>query len=172
VYPSAYANGYAAQVCNGSKPDFEGQTRNDYMSEPIQRDRDSDLSRWYQEKWVNVCERDADGNYLPCGRSEAKLDKKDYPYCRPLKRLPGTTVLTVNELREDELMEMCRRKRTIEPGVDGKPTRVQVASLSYIQNPTTLRMVKMNGKIGKQLRQHGGATKVYTKCPVTGKFLW
>jgi len=30
VYPSAYANGYAAQVCAGKKPDFNGKRKKDY----------------------------------------------------------------------------------------------------------------------------------------------
>ena len=30
VYPSAYANGYATQVCSGNKADYKGIYKNDY----------------------------------------------------------------------------------------------------------------------------------------------
>lgn len=153
VYPSAYANGYASQVCSGGKPDFEGIERNDYGNAP--KDPNSDLSRWYDEQWVNVCERDDKGNYLPCGRSKAKLNAKNYPYCRPLHKLNGTTVKSVDELTQEQLNKMCKNKRSIKPGVDGKPTRVYVSDL-LLQNPETGRFVKANGKIGKKLQRGGG----------------
>lgn len=158
VYPSAYANGYASQVCNGSKPDLNDVIFNDY--EGKQKDQDSDLSRWYDEKWVNVCEKDHTGNYLPCGREKAKLQSSDYPYCRPLHKLEGTTVMSVEELTENELDEMCRRKRSIQPGIDGEPTRVYVADM-LIKNPTTGRLVKSGGTVGKKVQreQIGGADK-------------
>ena len=127
VYPSAYANGYASQVCSGRKSDLEGNLKNDY--ENIERDTDSDLSRWYDEQWVNVCEKDSKGDYKPCGRREAKIDKNSYPYCRPLYKLQGTPVKSVGELSDSELEQMCKKKRSIEPGVDGAPTRVYVDSL-------------------------------------------
>ncbi len=120
VYPSAYANAYASQVCNGSKPDLEGNQKNYYGSKakPV----DSELTRWFKEEWVNVCES---GN-PPCGRKSATLKAKDYPYCRPKNKLPGTTVKTLEEMNKEEIEKMCKKKRSIEPGVEGKPTRVYV----------------------------------------------
>ena len=122
VYPSAYANGYAAQVCKGSKADLLGNYADSYAGK--EKPQDSGLERWFKEKWVNVCEQDESGDYLPCGRKSAELTTENYPYCRPLKKLPGTTVKSVGELSEKELTEMCELKRSIEPGVEGKPTRV------------------------------------------------
>ena len=121
VYPSAYANGYAAQVCAGKKPDFDGKKKKDYKKKKPSK---SDLSRWYKEDWVDVCTKDKKGNYAECGRSVAKLKKKDYPYCRPLHKLPGTTVKTADELTEKQRKKMCKKKKSIKPGVDGAPTRV------------------------------------------------
>lgn len=151
VYPSAYANGYAAQVCNGTKPDFKGQTHKDYKGT---KKIDSDLARWYREHWVNVCQRDSKGEYRPCGRKSAKLEAQSYPYCRPLYKLKGTSVKSVGELSQAELAQMCRRKRAIKPGVGGRPTRVYVSDL--IRNPVTGRMVKADGRIGRQILQQGG----------------
>ena len=123
VYPSAYANGYASQVCKGTKPDLEGKTENHY--EGTEKSEDSDLNRWFQEKWVNVCEP----GYPPCGRSKAKMDSKNYPYCRPLNKLPGTKVKTVNELTPSELKQMCALKQSLPQGVDNESTRVYLSEL-------------------------------------------
>lgn len=147
VYPSAYANGYASQVCKGSKPDFNGVSKIDYDS--LKTKEPSNLDRWFKEEWVNVCEKAPDGTYKACGRSSAKLRATDYPYCRPLKKLAGTTVKSVGELTPVQLKSMCERKRNIEPGVVGKPTRVFVADL-LIENQETGKYVKVNGRVGKQ----------------------
>ena len=122
VYPSAYANGYASQVCAGTKPDFNGKKKKDYAGK--KKSSKSDLSRWYKEDWVDVCTKDKKGNYAECGRSVAQLKKKDYPYCRPLHKLPGTTVKTADQLTEKQRKKMCKKKKSIKPGVDGAPTRV------------------------------------------------
>ena len=122
VYPSAYANGYAAQVCKGTKPNLLGEYVDSYGDQ--EKPEGSDLERWYKEEWVNVCETDDEGNYLPCGRQSAKLDSQDYPYCRPLKKLPGTKVKSVGELTKLNLKKICQKKRSVEQGVEGKPTRV------------------------------------------------
>jgi hypothetical protein len=121
VYPSAYANGYASQVCKGTKPDAEGNTINHYGSE---KKTNSDLNRWFEEKWVNVCEKDSKGEYKPCGRKEANMRSQDYPYCRPLNKLEGTKVKSVGELTEQQLKQMCEKKRSVEQGIEGKPTRI------------------------------------------------
>ena len=127
VYPSAYANGYASQVCNGNKPDLEGNYSNDYEKEGKEKDTESGLSRWFKEEWVNVCETDNKGNYLPCGRKEADIDdSSSYPYCRPLHKLPGTTVKSVPELSNQDISRMCKEKRSLQQGVDKKPTRVYI----------------------------------------------
>lgn len=151
MYPSAYANGYASQVCNGNKPDFEGQHRNDYGDR--KPNPNSDLTRWYEEKWVNVCETDTNGKYVPCGRSSANLKASSYPYCRPLHKLKGTPVKSVGELSNTELAEMCRRKKSITPGVDGVPTKVYISDL-LIKNPSSKRLVKTDGKIGRSVQAH------------------
>lgn len=123
VYPSAYANAYAAQVCKGNKPDNEGN----YIKKPINKSASkSNLQRWFDEKWVNVCEKDANGNFKPCGRKKSNLDPKDYPYCRPLHKLEGTTVKTVSELDENQLDKMCKLKRSKQQGVNNKPTRIYI----------------------------------------------
>jgi hypothetical protein len=96
----------AAQVCAGKKPDFDGKKKKDYNGKKPSK---SDLSRWYKEDWVDVCTKDKKGNYAECGRSVAQLKKKDYPYCRPLHKLPGTTVKTADQLTEKQRKKMCKK---------------------------------------------------------------
>ena len=50
---------------------------------------------------------------MKCGRSVAKLKKKDYPYCRPLNKLPGTTVKTADQLTEKHRKKMCKKKKVL-----------------------------------------------------------
>ena len=119
VYPSAYANGYASQVCSGKKPDYQGYTFNEYTGV---KDKHNDLSRWYQEQWVNVCEK----NYPTCGRNNATMDMKTYPYCRPIHKLTGTKVKSVGEMTKKEIQIMCKKKRSIQPGINHRPTRVYI----------------------------------------------
>ena len=123
VYPSAYANAYAAQVCKGTKPDMEGNLIDHYKGKD--KPEDSGLSRWFKEEWVNVCEKEGN-TYKPCGRKKATLDPEDYPYCRPLNKLSGTTVKTVEELSEKQIKDMCKEKRSLAQGIDKKPTRIFV----------------------------------------------
>ena len=138
VYPSAYANAYAVQVCKGTKPDYEGNYVNHYTTtkdsnKNISKDRknvhedvhkEQGLELWFKEKWVNVCEKDKNGEYFPCGRKKASLESKNYPYCRPLNKLPGTKVKTVDELSTKELENMCKKKRSLKQGMNSKPTRI------------------------------------------------
>jgi hypothetical protein len=63
------------------------------------------LSRWFKEKWVNVCKKEGN-KYAKCG----KIGKK-YPYCRPSVRISLKTPKTVREIGEKKLAKMCKRKK-------------------------------------------------------------
>jgi hypothetical protein len=129
VYPSAYANGYAVQVCRGTKPDYLGVYRDDYgPARPSDKSLETpDLDRWYRERWVNVCQRDSRGRFVPCGRSHARLVAADYPYCRPLIRLPGTPRSpTAMQLSEEEIRARCSKKHKMRPGPGGRPSRLLI----------------------------------------------
>jgi hypothetical protein len=101
VYPSAYANGYATKLCKNLKKK---------QKMPKKRSK-GNLRRWYEEKWVNLCTPDL----KPCGSSK----KNQYAYCRPSKKLPGTGVITLSELKKAlsaaeyrRLVEfMCKKKQ-------------------------------------------------------------
>jgi len=128
VYPSAYANGYAVQVCQGKKPDLNGKYKNDYSGK--KPPKDSELKRWYKEKWVNVCKKDKNGNYKSCGRKLSSLKPKDYPYCRPLKRVSKNTPKTVGELSPSEIKRRCSKKKSKKQGVGGKPVYLRSKRVS------------------------------------------
>ena len=68
---------------------------------------DTKLKRWYQEKWVDVC---AWPTRKPCGRARA-ADGAPFPFCRPSKRITGSTPKTVQELTPAERQRACRTKR-------------------------------------------------------------
>jgi hypothetical protein len=67
--------------------------------------RGGSLSRWFKEKWVNVCKKKG-RKYVKCG----KVGKK-YPYCRPTVRISLKTPKTVRELGKRKLTKMCKHKK-------------------------------------------------------------
>lgn len=109
VYPSAYANAYAVQVCKGMMPGADGVTKtdSDYVAEQKTGDP-NELQRWFKEKWVDVCD-----GASACGRDVAD-GISDYPYCRPSVRVNDKTPVTVDELSKKELAKRCTQKRDLE----------------------------------------------------------
>jgi hypothetical protein len=87
---------------------------------------EKNLRRWFKEKWVDVSRKDKDGKHPPCGRSEAKLDSKGYPKCRPSKKVSDKTPETTRSMDADEKRAATRRKRSKKQGVGGKPTMVKM----------------------------------------------
>lgn len=97
VWPSAYASGWVVRRYKEL-----GGTYKETSSKPAS----TSLDRWFKEEWINVCELP---RIVPCGRSKA--DWKDYPYCRPRKRITKETPKTANELTAKEIQDRCRRKK-------------------------------------------------------------
>lgn len=67
------------------------------------------LKKWRDEKWVNVCEKDSKGNYLPCGRNKSSL--KNYPYCRPTIKVTDKTPRLASSFTQKQLKERCIKKK-------------------------------------------------------------
>lgn len=95
VWPSAYASGWVVRRYKSL-----GGTYKD------SRTNKKNLDRWFREEWINVCELP---KIVPCGRSEASM--RDYPYCRPMKRINNDTPKTADELTPKEIKERCVRKK-------------------------------------------------------------
>lgn len=65
------------------------------------------LTKWFRrEVWINVC---ALPKIVPCGRKKSSW--KNYPYCRPLKRVSASTPKTARELSKAEIKRRCSQKR-------------------------------------------------------------
>lgn len=67
------------------------------------------LSRWFDEKWIDVCEYP---KIKKCGRKT--INSRDFPYCRPLYRVNKKTPITVKELSLYQKQKLCKEKRIIE----------------------------------------------------------
>ena len=164
VYPSAYANAYASSVCQGKKKDLLGNTskHKEYINKLEKRKSNKNpLQRWFNEKWVNICEKgNGPGGYKDCGTGEGIYNIDKYPYCRPYYKLPGTTVITVPELSSNKIKEMCIKKRSIPQGINGKPSRVYIKGGNNTNLLTIPYNVKENAKLGLSLKRKGfdGAT--------------
>jgi hypothetical protein len=104
VWPSAYASGWLVKTYKARGGKYRiNDSKNE--SKP--------LKRWYTQKWVNVCAYVDKGVIESCGRSKAQW--KNYPYCRPEKRVSPETPMTLGELVEKygktELKRRCKKKR-------------------------------------------------------------
>ena len=117
IWPSAYASGQLVKEYKKL-----GGRYNNKSSK-----KTSDLLRWYKEDWRNVCEKDKNGEYKKCGRSNASVDHKKYPYCRPLKRITKGTPKTIKELSSKDIKNMCDKKRSSMKKSKGTQTRVRLS---------------------------------------------
>ena len=101
VYPSAYANGWLVKEYKRRGGTYSGK-----------KPKDTGLTRWYKEKWINVCELP---RIVRCGRSVKNVPiqiwMKQYPYCRPYYKITKGTPKTVKEISRVEIKRRCVRKR-------------------------------------------------------------
>lgn len=137
VYPSAYANSYAASVCEGAQPDSRGQTA--AAAEYAEHDASeapNALRVWHKQDWRNVCAPDPNAacGYEACGTGDGVAHPESYPYCRPCHKV-GSTLTTIGEMSKQEIRQMCAKKRRAEAArprstsqTSQAPTRVFVHS--------------------------------------------
>ena len=96
VYPSAYASGWIVRRYKELGGTYEDDEKKGITP----------LSRWYKEKWINVCKLP---QLVPCGREKSNWE--DYPYCRPSKRINKDTPTTAFELSNQEIKKRCSQKK-------------------------------------------------------------
>ena len=105
VYPSAYANAWAAKWYKSKGGKWEKKVSegkkglDDKGVYP-----DSGLGKWAKEDWVDVSRKNKDGSHPSCGRKDA--DEKGYPKCRPSK--------SASKMTDKEKESASRRKREVE----------------------------------------------------------
>ena len=98
VWPSAYASGWLVKEYKRRGGTYSGK-----------KSSSKGISRWYKEKWINVCKLP---KKVSCGRSKLSATwKKNYPYCRPSKRITASTPKLASELSKKEIQSRCKRKR-------------------------------------------------------------
>jgi hypothetical protein len=146
VYPSAYANGFAAKWYKKHGGGWKKKSANESeefneSSSPAQQaaitinmkkkgikpkneNVNEDLRNWFKEKWVDVSKK-VDGKHPPCGRKDA--DGKSYPKCRPSKKVSSETPKIASSYDKDEKKSMTQQKRRAEKkdpkvGTGNKPT--------------------------------------------------
>ncbi len=133
VWPSAYASGWLVKEYKrrgGKYKITENKNRKSSTSKRVRKSKNSrksrksrksdkitkkskkshGLGRWYAEEWINVCELP---KIVPCGRPKLgdKDWKKNYPYCRPRKRINSGTPKTAGELTKTEIKKRCSLKK-------------------------------------------------------------
>jgi hypothetical protein len=106
-YPSAYANGYAVQVCKGTQPDSKGKKQASW---------NEDLSTWFNEKWVDIGAK-KDGKHPECGRPDADNPDRKYPKCVPSAKAADMT--------DREKASAAKRKRSGGQGKGKAPKNVK-----------------------------------------------
>lgn len=78
VWPSAYASGQVVSEYKRAFAGLYGKDINPY-DVPLSQGDNPPLDRWFREEWVNVCEKDTNGNYRACGRPSAELRSSIIP---------------------------------------------------------------------------------------------
>ena len=81
--------------------------------------KESDLKRWFKEKWVDISKKDESGNHPECGRSDA--DKGSYPKCRPSKNISKETPTTSKSLSKRDKKKAVSIKRRKESAAPDEP---------------------------------------------------
>lgn len=66
------------------------------------------ISRWFMQRWINVCESDPPHKMVECGRNDASRGR--YPVCRPYIRISPETPTTYDEVPKEQIAKACRRK--------------------------------------------------------------
>ena len=92
-WPSAYASGLVVQRYKAAGGEYEpGCSR-----------REGGLTRWFKEKWVDVCRPTLPACGRPAAGSSEREYKRAYPKCRPLA--------VAERMSEAQRAAACKRKR-------------------------------------------------------------
>jgi len=98
VWPSAYASGWVVKEYKSRGGKYTGK-----------KSPSVGISRWYKEKWINVCKLP---KKVSCGRTKLSSQwKRNYPYCRPSIKVTSKTPKLAWELNKKEIFMRCRKKK-------------------------------------------------------------
>jgi len=98
-WPSAYGSAWLVKEYKRRGGKYKGK-----------KQPDMGLKRWFDEKWINVCELP---KVVPCGRPTTTIKnwKKKYPYCRPMRKVNKSTPKIASKLTKKEREKRCAKKR-------------------------------------------------------------
>ena len=94
--------------------------------------RSGGLTKWFNEKWVDISRPKKGGGYATCGRRKA--GKGGYPKCVPLSK--------ARRMTKSQIRSAVRRKRAVKQGVGGKPTNVRTFAKRGRKRKTTRRTLR------------------------------
>ncbi len=106
--------------------------------------KESDLKRWFKEKWVDISRKDESGKHPECGRSDS--DKGAYPKCRPSKKVSKETPKLSKSLSKRDKKKAVEIKRRKEKSESSKPAGSGARKPKY----TKLSGDNMSGFISKR----------------------
>jgi hypothetical protein len=108
-WPSAYASGQLVRRYKQQGGKYRcssiGQPRCSSIGISSKVNSFGNLDRWFREKWVDTC------TGKPCGRKTGS--NRRYPYCRPSRKISGSTPRMVHELSSQEIKKRCAKKHRI-----------------------------------------------------------
>jgi hypothetical protein len=105
VWPSAYASGWLVKEYKRRGGQYKISRDKNYR-------KSQGLSRWFLEKWVDVCQLP---RIVPCGRKSSRVSKRKgnnikYPYCRPFYKINSKSPTTARSLSKNEIKRRCKSK--------------------------------------------------------------
>jgi len=106
-WPSAYGSAWLVKEYKRQGGKYKGSRS---KSKRNFKNNSQGITRWMQEKWINVCKLP---KKVKCGRSKLSRSswKKRYPYCRPSKRINSKTPVLASKLSKKKIKELCSIKR-------------------------------------------------------------
>jgi hypothetical protein len=116
VYPSAYANAWAARRYKAKGGGWRSATK--------------DLREWFAEEWVDISRPKKDGGYEACGRPTEGMSVAEYRQAYP-KCLPKARAM---RLTEAQRLKLIRRKRRGGLPEGGAPVMTSSETKSYRWN--------------------------------------
>ena len=102
----AYDSGRLVREYKAKGGKYSGKKGKTRKTGKTGKKKNSDLSRWYKEKWIDAC---AWPKVKSCGRTKASIKSK-VTYCRPMKRVDKNTPKTIKELTKAQIKSRCKRK--------------------------------------------------------------
>jgi hypothetical protein len=116
VYPSAYANAWAARRYKAKGGGWRSATK--------------DLREWFAEEWVDISRPKKEGGYEACGRPTEGMSAAEYRQAYP-KCLPKARAM---KLTEAQRLKLIRRKRRGGLPEGGAPVMTSSETKSYRWN--------------------------------------